>query len=200
MSGEDAGAHVAAEAVLEAATVRLRPVEERDLPLCVRPSNHPHLPHYLPTPPDARRWLPRSERPLSTLELEREWHEQRLRNPSWAEWRIETADGRPIGVVRLRGIAEAQGRAEMGVYIGETDSWSRGFGTDAIRRVLRYAFGELGLRRVWLITDADNARGIRCYQKCGFALEGVLRGHRLRYGRPLDMLAMGVLREEFADG
>jgi len=178
---------VAAEAVLEAATVHLRPVEERDLPLCVRWSNDP----------DVRHWLHRSERPLSTLELEREWHEQRLRNPSWAEWCIETADGRPIGVVRLRGIDEAQGRAEMGVYIGETDSWSRGYGTDAIRRVLRYAFGELGLRRVWLITDADNARGIRCYQKCGFVQEGFLRGHRLRYGRPLDMLAMGVLREEW---
>lgn len=50
-----------AEAVLEAATVRLRPVEDRDLPLYVRWTNDP----------DVRHWLHRSERPLSTLELER---------------------------------------------------------------------------------------------------------------------------------
>jgi RimJ/RimL family protein N-acetyltransferase len=52
------------------------------------------------------------------------------------------------------------------------------------------------LRRVTLITDADNERGIRCYEKCGFVKEGVLRGHRLRHGEPLDMLAMAVLAEE----
>jgi RimJ/RimL family protein N-acetyltransferase len=178
---------MAAEAVLDAATVRLRPLAERDLPLLLRWSNDPEVRH----------WLHRSERPPSTLELERELHEQRLRDPLSVDWCIETSDGGPIGVLRLRGIDEAHTRAELGVYIGEKDRWGRGHGTDAIRRVLRFAFEELGLRRVWLITDADNARGIRCYQKCGFAQEGVLRGHRLRYGRPLDMLAMGVLREEW---
>ena len=179
-----------ADAVLEASTVRLRPLAERDLPLLVRWSNDP----------DVRHWLHRSERPPTTLALEREWHERRLRDPSWAEWRIETAAGRRIGVVRLRGIEAGHGRSELGVYIGEKDSWGRGYGTDAIRRVLRHAFDDLGLRRVSLITDADNARGIRCYEKCGFRREALLRGHRLRYGEPLDMVAMGVLRQEFADG
>jgi RimJ/RimL family protein N-acetyltransferase len=178
------------EAVLEAATVRLRPLAEHDLPLLVRWSNDPEVRH----------WLHRSDRPPTTLTLEREWHERLLRDPSWAEWCIETAAGRRIGVVRLRGIEADNSRSELGVYIGEKDCWGRGYGTDAIRRVLCHAFGELALRRVWLITDADNARGIRCYQKCGFLPEALLRGHRLRYGRPLDMLAMGVLREEFADG
>jgi RimJ/RimL family protein N-acetyltransferase len=176
-----------AEAVLEAATVRLRPLTEDDLPLLVRWSNDP----------DVRHWLHRSERPPSTLQLEREFHAQRLRDPSSVDWCIETPDGGPIGVVRLRGIDEAHTRAELGVYIGEKACWGRGYGTDAIRRVLRFAFAELALRRVWLITDADNARGIRCYEKCGFVQEALLHGHRLRYGAPLDMLAMGVLREEF---
>jgi len=178
---------MAAEAVLEAATVRLRPLEERDLPLLLRWSNDPEVRH----------WLHRSERPPSTLELERELLEQRLRDPLSIEWGIETADGGPIGVVRLRGIDEAHTRAELGVYIGEKACWGRGYGTDAIRRVLSFAFEELGLRRIWLITDADNARGVRCYEKCGFVQEGLLRGHRLRYGAPLDMLLMAVLRQDF---
>ena len=55
----------------------------------------------------------------------------------------------------------------------------------------------MGLRRVQLITDEDNARGIRCYEKCGFVREGLLRAHRLRYGKPLNMVIMGVLKEEW---
>jgi len=173
-----------ADAVLEAATVRLRPVEEGDLPLLVRWANDAGVRH----------WLHRSERPPATLESERE----RLRDRTWAEWCIETSDVRPIGVVRLRGVEADQGRAELAIVIGEKDRWGRGYGTGAIRLVLRHAFAELGLRRVWLITDADNLRGQRCFQKCGFVPEALLRGHRLRYGQPLDMVAMGVLREEFA--
>lgn len=85
----------------------------------------------------------------------------------------------------------------MYISIGEKECWSAGYGTDTVRTVLRYAFNELGLRRVHLITDADNARGIRCYEKCGFVREGVLRAHRLRYGQPLDMVEMAVLREDW---
>src|SRR6266508_5906151 len=66
-----------------------------------------------------------------------------------------------------------------------------------IRAVLRHAFEEMGLRRIDLHTDADNARGIRCHEKCGFVREGVMRERRLRYGTPLDMVVMGVLSHEW---
>ena len=178
-----------AEAVLEAATVRLRPLTDRDPPLLARWSNDP----------DVRHWLHRSESPQATLELAQALVEAMRRDPGTLAWCIEAA-GRPIGDIRLLEIDTANRRAELGIAIGEKDCWGRGYGTDAIRRLLRHAFNELRLRRIWLITDADNARGIRCYEKCGFVREALLRGHRLRYGRPLDMIAMGVLREEFADG
>jgi RimJ/RimL family protein N-acetyltransferase len=119
------------------------------------------------------------------------------RDPGTLAWCIE-AERRPIGDVRLLQIDTVNERAELGIAIGEKACWGRGYGTEALRAVLRYAFEEMGLRRVWLITDADNARGIRCYEKCGFVREALLRGHRLRYDRPLDMIAMGVLRGEWA--
>jgi RimJ/RimL family protein N-acetyltransferase len=55
----------------------------------------------------------------------------------------------------------------------------------------------MGLRRIGLITDADNLRGVRCYEKAGFVREGLLRAHRLRYGQPIDMLTMAVLKEDW---
>ena len=63
--------------------------------------------------------------------------------------------------------------------------------------MLRYAFQEMELRRVALEADEDNARGIRCYEKCGFVREGLLRAHRLRRGEPVNGVVMAVLREEW---
>jgi len=149
--------------------------------------------------PDVRHWLHRSEDPPELLG--RTAVEQKLRqvlaDPGELRFVIEAEDGSPIGDVGLLGIHPC-GRAELSIAIGEAGYRGRGYGRDAIRALLRFAFDELGLRRVTLIADADNARGIRCYARCGFRHEGVLRAHRLRYGQPLDMVAMAVLREEFA--
>ena len=167
--------------------VHLRPIEESDFTLLAR--------WY--ADPDVRRWLHHSDRPDATLADFQQRYARETERPE-VRWTISTADGRPIGLCRLDGIDPHQLRAELAIVIGEKAFWSRGYGTDAIRLVLRHAFENLGLRRAGLITDADNLRGQRCFQKCGFVPEALLRAHRLRYGRPLDMVAMGVLREEFA--
>ncbi|TMG02737.1 MAG: GNAT family N-acetyltransferase [Chloroflexi bacterium] len=68
------------------------------------------------------------------------------------------------------------------------------------RLVLRYAFEDLELNRVELTTDEDNRRAIRCYEKCGFAREALLRQHRLIDGKFGNTLVMAVLREEWESG
>jgi len=171
------------------AKVRLRPRREDDLPHYVRWYNDP----------DVRRWLHISEDQPSTLESERDRFLPRGEG-SGTGWTIETIEAKPIGSLGLIAIDRVHGRAMLGVSIGEKGHWNQGNGTEAIRLALAYAFEELGLRRVELITDEDNERGIRCYEKCGFVREGLLRSHRLRYGRPINMLVMGVLDEEWHAG
>ena len=170
--------------------MRLRPIEELDLPLFIRWLNDP----------DVRYWLSMADEPQLTLESEREWYEEMRGDPACVIWCIETEDGQPIGNLGLHGIEETHGRATLGIAIGEKDFWGRGYGTEAIRQVLRYAFEEMGLRRVVLEADDDNLRGIRCYEKCGFAREGLLRGHRLRLGEPVNCVVMAVLREDWERG
>ncbi len=85
----------------------------------------------------------------------------------------------------------------MHLLVGEKDTWGRGYGTRAVRRLLEHAFDDLRLRRVFATADEDNARVIRCFEKCGFAREGRLRRHRLRHGQPVDMVVMGILDEEY---
>lgn len=147
---------------------------------------------------EVRHWLHRSEDGPETRTrgaIERKIGEV-LADPTELRFVIETRDGVPIGDLGLLGI-HPHGRAELSIKIGERSHWSGGYGSDAIRRLLGFAFGELGLRRVTLIADADNARGIRCYEKAGFVREGLLRSHRLRYGKPVDMLSMAVLKEDW---
>ncbi len=170
--------------------MRLRPVEEGDLSLFLRWLNDP----------DVNYWLARSDRAELTLEAEREWYEEMRGDPARVVWCIETEEGRPIGNLGLHAIDETHGRATLGVVIGEEERWGQGYGTEAIRRALRYGFQELGLRRVDLEVDEDNLRGIRCYEKCGFQREGLLRAYRLRRGRPVNDVVMSVLSEEFEGG
>lgn len=176
------------ESILEGNGLRLRPPVEADLPLFVRWFNDP----------DVRYWLALSEAPELTLEKEREWFEEARGNPDRVLWCIEKEGGQLIGNLGLHFIDETHGRATLGISIGEKEYWGRGYGSEAIAQALRYGFGELGLRRIDLQVDEDNERGIRCYEKCGFVREGLLREHRLRNGRPVNAVVMSVLREEWA--
>ena len=185
----DAGVRVGRAALLRGEAVRLRAVEEGDLPLLVRWMNDPEV----------RYWLHHSDRPDATVETVRGRFGLTGDGFPNLVWMIEREERRPVGHVGLLGVDAHHKRAELAISIGETDCWSRGYGTDAIRAVVRYGFETLGLRRIDLVTDADNARGIRCYEKCGFVPEGVMRERRLRYGKPLDMVLMGVLRSEWLE-
>lgn len=113
---------------------------------------------------------------------------------------IETlAEGRHIGSVALHEISAEERKATLGIMIGDKQCWDRGYGTDTIMTVLRFAFEEMNLNRVALTVDEDNLRGIACYRKCGFVQEGRLRHDRFRNGRYLDTLVMAVLADEFFD-
>jgi RimJ/RimL family protein N-acetyltransferase len=107
------------------------------------------------------------------------------------------ADDRLIGFVTLWISNWASGEAGVGIGLGQQADRGRGYGTDALRLVLHYAFAELNLARVSLEAFAHNARGIRSYQKAGFTLEGTQREWARRDGRRTDVISMGILREEY---
>jgi RimJ/RimL family protein N-acetyltransferase len=107
------------------------------------------------------------------------------------------AEDKLIGFIGLGGIRWPHGDAWVGIGIGERDYWGKGYGTDAMRIVLRYAFTELNLHRVTLDVFEYNPRGVRSYEKAGFKLEGRERGLVQREGRHYDAFCMGILRDEW---
>ena len=108
------------------------------------------------------------------------------------------SDDRLIGDIGVWIESWPHGEGWAGIGIGERDFWGNGYGTDAMCLMLRFAFGELNLRRVTLGVYAYNPRAIRSYEKAGFRREGMVRGDCQRDGQRWDTVFMGILREEWA--
>jgi len=113
---------------------------------------------------------------------------------------IETKDGVHIGNCRLFDVHAEDRRAKLAISIGDPGQRGKGYGTDAVRALVRFAFDEMNLNRVELEVFAYNERAIACYRKCGFVEEGRLR--RARYARAAyhDAIVMGLLRADVDAG
>jgi RimJ/RimL family protein N-acetyltransferase len=132
-----------------------------------------------------------------------EWLEKDLEKGESNEilWAIRKLDDESlIGFIGLFNLYPQHGDTLVAIAVGERNHWSHGYGTDAMRVMLRYAFSELNLRRVGLIVFEYNPRAIRSYQKAGFVYEGRVRGAMLRDGQRWDYQYMGILRDEWLDG
>jgi len=104
---------------------------------------------------------------------------------------------KPIGFVGLDGIAWHHRTSWVGIGIGERDHWGKGYGTEAMQIISRYAFEELGLYRLNLNVFSSNTRAIRAYEKVGFKIEGTLREALHRDNQRWDLVFMGLLKEDF---
>jgi len=107
------------------------------------------------------------------------------------------AEDKPIGELNLDVVNWPGRDAFVGLGIGEPEYWSKGYGTDVMNVLLRFAFTEINLRRVTLTVFEYNPRAIRSYEKAGFRHEGHLRNFLNREGRRWNELYMGILREEW---
>jgi RimJ/RimL family protein N-acetyltransferase len=170
--------------------VRLRAIERDDIPRFVKWFNDPEVRQHL---------LMYS--PMSLVQ-EENWFEQHAqRHPAEQVLAIEVlaedGEGVHIGNMGLHDVNWKDRNAELGIVIGEKAYWGQGYGTDAITALLAHGFEELNLHRVRLRVNADNPRGIRCYEKCGFCHEGTLRESVFAGGKYKDQHIMAVLRSEF---
>lgn len=109
-------------------------------------------------------------------------------------WVIDA--GRFIGHLRFHSIDRQDKRAALAIGIDDPAFLGRGYGTEAIRLALGYAFST-GLHRVSLRVLASNIRAISCYRKCGFVEEGREREAAFIKDTWQDDIIMGVLDREF---
>lgn len=107
-------------------------------------------------------------------------------------------EGRPLGRIGLNNFRPRDHVASLYVFVGERESWGKGYGRDALMALLAYAFDTRNLRLVELWTLADNERAIRMYKGCGFVEDGRLRDRSWIEGHYIDHLIMSITADEFA--
>ena len=100
-----------------------------------------------------------------------------------------------VGTIGLSRIDRTRGEAEYGILIGEPGWRGRGVARDASEVILRYAFSDLGLARVYLSLFADNAPALGLYQKLGFSAQPNLAGEYTKDGRRRPTVTMQLTRE-----
>lgn len=130
----------------------------------------------------------------------KEWIEKSLEKdpPDFFMFTIHTLDDdRLIGEIGLDGILWNHGESFVGIGLGEHEYWGKGYGTEAMRLILRFGFDELNLYRISLSVFEYNLRAIRSYEKAGFVHEGRHPGMLHRDGKRYAILHMGILRDEW---
>lgn len=136
-----------------------------------------------------------------TIEQAEEWYDESRKDDTFIPFNIRTLEndqheeGELIGFINAMGINWQARNCWIGIGIGNPDYWGKGYGSDAMRILLRYGFMEMNMNRMSLIVSEYNPRAIKSYEKVGFSHEGIQRQALWRDGKFFDIHHMAILRE-----
>jgi RimJ/RimL family protein N-acetyltransferase len=168
--------------------VYLRPAEREDLPLFVRWFN------------DARTSRTISLVSPMSLAMEEDWFERIVTGQGKDGYHYVIClleDDRPIGTIGLFNLDLRNGNAGLGISIGDPADTGKGYGTDAMRALIGWAFEMLRLERIWLDVYGFNPRARVVYERLGFVHEGRQRHAAFRFGEFVDLDLMSILAHEW---
>ena len=142
-------------------------------------------------------YLGRSHRTV-TLQGEKEYLEKNGDNESTFAI-VENGTNKLIGSIGLHKLDYINRTATLGIFIGDKNYRSKGYGTKAIRLILDFGFNYLNLNNIKLDLMAFNERALKCYKKCGFKEYGRRRKCKFINGKYYDSISMDILAEEFKE-
>ncbi len=148
---------------------------------------------------DIARFLPRLPSPYIMAEA-RKWitlTARLARDDKAYNFGIEDGEsGEIVGMIGLRNINRQDRNAEVGYWIGRSFQ-RRGYAGEALRLILKFAFTELRLVRVYAVVHQNNVASVKLLDRIGFVREGVWRKASRINRRWYDVYAYGILKEEY---
>lgn len=102
-----------------------------------------------------------------------------------------------IGSIGLHQVDNINRTATLGIFIGDDEYRSKGYGTEAIKLILDFGFNYLNLNNIDLALMEFNERALKCYKKCGFKEIGRRRKCKFINGKYYDSILMDILADEF---
>ncbi len=98
-----------------------------------------------------------------------------------------------IGIATIKDIEWSNRTGWLALGIGSPEHRDRGLGSETVRLLVEFAFGELNLHRLGLTVATYNQRAVTVYERIGFVREGVVREAIERDGNRHDLLIYGLL-------
>jgi len=164
----------------------LRAFEREDAERCYRWMNDPNIVRTL-----------KSRYPIA-FQNEVEWLERAM-NPGANErhFAVERKDDRThIGNASIHDIDWVSHTGWFGLFVGEPAAWNRGFGSDAVQTLVRFAFQEMNLVKLRINVFDYNERAKHVLLEHGFVQEGKLARDFYREGSYHDIVILSVFRSE----
>jgi RimJ/RimL family protein N-acetyltransferase len=100
-----------------------------------------------------------------------------------------------IGNIKLEPIDWERKGTEYGIVIGEKNYWGKGFGEEATRLIIDYAFNQLGLNEMYLGVIPQNKNAVELYKRLGFKTTGVKKDAFYYKGKTFDHIRMVLIKK-----
>jgi RimJ/RimL family protein N-acetyltransferase len=170
--------------------VILRAFEREDVERCYRWMNDPNIVRTL-----------KSRYPIA-FQSEAEWIERAIHaTPYERHFAVERKDDRAhIGNASIHNIDWVSRTGWFGLFIGEPSAWNRGFGSDAIMTLVRFAFDEMNLQKLRVNVFDYNDRAMHVLLTHGFVQEGRLERDFYREGTYHDIVILSIFRDRPRQG
>lgn len=134
---------------------------------------------------------------ITSLEGEKEWIINAGKNGDAIFAIVDIKTDELIGNCSLTNINRINRICTIGIFIGDEENRSKGYGAEALKLLLNYAFNFQNMHNVNLEVFSFNKRAIKCYQKVGFKEYG--RRHDVYFldGKYYDKVEMEILEDDF---
>lgn len=172
--------------IINGKIISLKLVEEKHLPLMVKWRNNPAVSEMM------------FDRSGFTLRKQIDWFKKTKNDLTREQFIIyENKNNHPIGAINLMSIDKTNSNCDWGYYIGEDDYRMGGYAVEAEYLILKYAFDQLSMHKVYCQTFSYNKKVISIHSKFGFKTDGVMREHYKIENDYANVVIMSILKEEF---
>ena len=107
------------------------------------------------------------------------------------------SDNRIIGYCCLGDFQEGPRSCEIG-YGFNRNQWNKGYGTEAVKMLVKFAFEQMNINRIAGTVTVGNEPSIKVLKKCGFQQEGIFRERTFMKGELVDDVILAILRKDYS--
>ncbi len=100
------------------------------------------------------------------------------------------------GLIEVRDIEQEHSQAELSFWLA-VEAWGQGYMSEALKPMLRFAFEDLGLNRLYAYHMVRNPASGKVLQKNGFVQEGLLRQRVRKWGVFEDVALLAILHRDW---